>query len=255
MLPDSSSRRCPRCGDADVRPSHRQVPFLIILGLRYYRCLGCYKRFLGDGGRGRRGAHHARATGTRTPDSREPDPRPAGALVTRLSRHLRIIRRQQEGGDEGTLAVLGSCFGTALAVGAAAETRLRIVPPDGSVFASHQRFDVRVEATGAGGTAPAGLRVPPGRPRRHGRERGNGWAAASANFLRRGLAFEAAGTHVIAAETADGGGRAEVRITVEAGMLPARRRCARARQTSSSSSATAWAPPTARRPVLSPAAS
>jgi hypothetical protein len=47
MLPDPASRRCPRCGDADVRPSHRQLPFLFILGLRYYRCLGCYKRFLG----------------------------------------------------------------------------------------------------------------------------------------------------------------------------------------------------------------
>ena len=60
---------------------------------------------------------------------------------------------------KGTLAVLGCCFWSTLAVGAAAQTRLRIMPPDGSVFASHQRFDVRVEATGAEGAAPAGLRV------------------------------------------------------------------------------------------------
>jgi alkaline phosphatase len=113
-----------------------------------------------------------------------------------------------------TLAVLGFCSGTTLAVGAAAETRLRIMPPDGSVFASHQRFDVRVEATGAGRAAPAGLRVLLDGRDVTAENAATGGPPASANFLRRGLAFEAAGTHVIAADTADGG-RAEVRITVE----------------------------------------
>ena len=33
------------------------------------------------------------------------------------------------------------------------------MPPSGATFAAGQRFDLRVEATGAGPAAPAGLRV------------------------------------------------------------------------------------------------
>ncbi|MBW3534517.1 MAG: hypothetical protein KY453_04775 [Gemmatimonadetes bacterium] len=49
----------------------------------------------------------------------------------------------------------------ATATPAAAQTTIRIVPTDGAVFARGQRFDLRVEATGAdpGGAPPRGLRV------------------------------------------------------------------------------------------------
>ena len=115
-------------------------------------------------------------------------------------------------------AVLGFCVSLAFPLVAAAEVRLRIMPPDGSVFAAHQRFDLRVEATGVEG-APAGLRVLlDGRDLTAENATAAG-APGSANFLRRGLAFDAAGTHVIAAETADGV-RAEVRFTVEDWEVP-----------------------------------
>jgi alkaline phosphatase len=88
---------------------------------------------------------------------------------------------------------------------AAAETRLRIMPPDGSVFAAGQRFDVRVESSAA-----AGLRV-----LLDGRDVTAEDADAGAAFLRRGLSFEAAGDHVLAAETPDGA-RDKARFRVEA---------------------------------------
>ena len=40
-----------------------------------------------------------------------------------------------------------------------AETRIRIMPPDGGVLAAGQRVDVRVEATADGAVPPRGLTV------------------------------------------------------------------------------------------------
>ena len=42
---------------------------------------------------------------------------------------------------------------------AEAATTIRIMPPDGSTLAAGQLVDIRVEATGTDGVAPAGLRV------------------------------------------------------------------------------------------------
>jgi alkaline phosphatase len=42
---------------------------------------------------------------------------------------------------------------------ASAETRIRVMPPDGAVLAAGQRVDVRVEATGEGTEPPRGLTV------------------------------------------------------------------------------------------------
>ena len=53
-------------------------------------------------------------------------------------------------------AVLCVCLG---AVPAQAETRIRIMPPDGAVLAAGQRVDVRVEATADGKEPPSGLTV------------------------------------------------------------------------------------------------
>ena len=47
-------------------------------------------------------------------------------------------------------------FGTA---GAVAQTRVRIMPPDGGVLAVGQRVDIRVEATSSNGVQPATLIV------------------------------------------------------------------------------------------------
>jgi alkaline phosphatase len=110
---------------------------------------------------------------------------------------------------------------------AVAQTRLRVMPPPGAAFAIGQRFDLRVEATGAGATAPTGLVVtldgrditatntlaagPSG-------ERGQGGsgttaaatrpaaaaAATTTNFLARDLSFTRVGRHVVTARTADG---------------------------------------------------
>ena len=45
-------------------------------------------------------------------------------------------------------------------VGAGEAPRLRIMPPDGSIFAAHQRFDLRIEGTGSeADKAPQDLRV------------------------------------------------------------------------------------------------
>ena len=53
-------------------------------------------------------------------------------------------------------AVLCVCLGV---VPAQAETRIRIMPPDGAVLAAGQRVDVRVEATADGKEPPSGLTV------------------------------------------------------------------------------------------------
>lgn len=119
---------------------------------------------------------------------------------------------------------------------AAAQTTLRIMPPDGATLAVGQRFDIRVEATGSGSEAPRGLRVTldgrdmtalnalaPGAGGERGRG-GTGTPAGAArpaapapanttNFLLRDHELPRAGRYVIAAETADG---ARAQVTLEA---------------------------------------
>ncbi len=110
---------------------------------------------------------------------------------------------------------------------AAAQTRLRIMPPSGATFAVGQRFDVRVEATGAT-AAPRGLTVTldgvdvsarnvlaPGPTGEKGGS-GTGTPAdaatrpaapaptSSTNFLLRDARFDRAGRHALSARTADG---------------------------------------------------
>jgi alkaline phosphatase len=130
---------------------------------------------------------------------------------------------------------------------AAADTTIRIMPPDGGVLAAGQRIDIRVEATGDSSTPPRGLIVSidgvdvtarnlldPG----VGGERGAGGTGASGtalppaqraaaapqnttNFLMRAFNTIKAGPLVIEARTADGA-RARVRLTVEPWAGPAR---------------------------------
>jgi alkaline phosphatase len=129
------------------------------------------------------------------------------------------------------------------ALSLAAQTTLRIVPADGSVFAVGQRFDLRVEATGGDpdGPAPRGLRVQvDGRDLTdlnildvgEGGERGAGGTgstgaevpthqrasrapAHTTNFLARDRRFDVPGTYTIRARTEDGA-EAEVTVRVEA---------------------------------------
>ena len=123
----------------------------------------------------------------------------------------------------------------------AAQTRIRIMPPDGGVLAAGQRFDIRVEATSATADPPRGLLVTlngrditarnllePG----VGGERGAGGTGAvgtdvaevhraapalraTTNFLLRGHAASAPGRLVIEARTSDGA-TAMSTLTVEA---------------------------------------
>jgi alkaline phosphatase len=110
---------------------------------------------------------------------------------------------------------------------AAADTRLRIMPPSGATFAVGQRFDLRVESTGDT-AAPRGLTVlldgrdisgrnilAPGSNGELGYG-GTGTAmdasaqpaapapATSTNLLVRALSFATAGRHEVTARTADG---------------------------------------------------
>lgn len=124
-----------------------------------------------------------------------------------------------------------------------AATTLRIMPPDGAVFAAGQRFDLRVEATSDTDAPPRGLEVrldtrdltagnvlAPG----VGGERGAGGTgtpagaagrpagpapARTTNLLVRDLAFDAPGRHVISARTADGA-TLQATVTVEAWAEP-----------------------------------
>ncbi len=125
-----------------------------------------------------------------------------------------------------------------------AQTRIRIMPPDGGVLAAGQRVDVRVEATADGVVPPRGLTVfingqdvtssnllAAGA----GGERGAGGTGTdgsvqpvhragaappgSTNFLRRGFSVAAAGPLLIEARTADGT-RASVRLSVERWQAP-----------------------------------
>ncbi len=129
-----------------------------------------------------------------------------------------------------------------------AQTRLRVMPPPGATFAAGQRFDLRVEASASGASAPAGLVVTldgrditatnvlaPGA----GGERGQGGTgtpdgaairpavaavATSTNFLARDLSFTRTGRHVVTARTADG---ATMEATYEVGAWQAPRAGAR----------------------------
>jgi alkaline phosphatase len=123
---------------------------------------------------------------------------------------------------------------------AEAATQLRIMPPDGAVFAAGQRFDIRVEASSSTDDPPRGLVVlidgqditaknllEPG----VNGERGAGGTGASGpdvpaadrvapayrhttNFVLRHYSVKTAGTVVIEARTADGAS-ARSRLTVE----------------------------------------
>lgn len=122
-----------------------------------------------------------------------------------------------------------------------AETRIRIMPADGGVLASGQRFDVRVEATGEADRPPRGLVVTingvdvtarnvldPGVDGERGaggtgatsaalpaNQRAASAPANTTNFLLRGYFVETPGPLVIAAHTGDGAA-AEARLAVEA---------------------------------------
>lgn len=143
----------------------------------------------------------------------------------------------------GLMTVVLFALGTTGAGSASAQTTLRILPGEGTVVALGQRFDIRVEATGAdpAGAAPRGLRVEiddrdvtslnildPG----VGREAGAGGTGSTrpevpehlraspapshtSNFLLRERSFEVAGRHTITARTADGA-EATVTVMVEA---------------------------------------
>ncbi|HXW06059.1 MAG TPA: alkaline phosphatase [Vicinamibacterales bacterium] len=123
---------------------------------------------------------------------------------------------------------------------ATAETRIRIMPPDGGILAGGQRVDIRVEADSDSSGPPRGLRVTingrdvtaenildPG----IGGERGAGGTGAtgtslpahakagpapatSTNFLLRDFHADTPGPLVIEARTGDGASR-RVRLTVE----------------------------------------
>ncbi|MGH9373016.1 MAG: alkaline phosphatase, partial [Vicinamibacterales bacterium] len=135
----------------------------------------------------------------------------------------------------------------ATSVVAEAATTLRIMPPDGGVLASGQRFDIRVEATSDTSDPPHGLRVlvngrditarnllEPGA----GGERGAGGTGANGvdvlprlraapafrnttSFLLRGYSMTAAGPLVIDARTEDGA-TATSKLTVENWSSPGR---------------------------------
>jgi alkaline phosphatase len=123
----------------------------------------------------------------------------------------------------------------------AAQTSIRIMPPDGAVLAVGQRMDIRIEATSSTGTPPRGLVVringvdvtarnilDPG----VGGERGAGGTGATSkallpryrsgeapahttNFLLRDFTADTPGDVVIEARTEDGA-QAVVRLPVEA---------------------------------------
>jgi alkaline phosphatase len=147
----------------------------------------------------------------------------------------------------GCAAILFSALTVAPA---SADTRIRIMPPNGGVLAAGQKFDIRVEATADGEAPPRGLTVlvngkdiTPANildPGANG-ERGSGGTgtvngslprsaragtapANTTNFLTRGYSVALPGRLVIEASTADGA-KASVRLTVErwavAGAAPA----------------------------------
>jgi alkaline phosphatase len=146
-----------------------------------------------------------------------------------------------------TLVSAALAISLGASVPAAAQSRIRITPPDGIVVAAGQRFDLRVEATSPGPLSarpPARLEVSvngqdvtrrnqldPG----EGGERGAGGTGKTSgspprevvpanpnttNFLVQDFAFERPGTYTIAARTADGAA-ARATITVVGWDTPA----------------------------------
>ncbi|BCS34787.1 alkaline phosphatase [Luteitalea sp. TBR-22] len=119
----------------------------------------------------------------------------------------------------------------AAASSAHAATSIRIMPPDGSTLAAGQLVDIRVEATGDGTVAPAGLRVWVDGTEWTGRndpKAQDGAAAGTTNFLARRFSRSTAGPLVIRATTADGA-TAESHVRVEAWAGPVRAGRPRAR--------------------------
>ena len=137
--------------------------------------------------------------------------------------------------------IMSVAVGAIGAGSAGAATRLRIMPPDGAVFAAGQRFDIRVEASSSTPDPPRGLVVTINGqditaknlldPGVNG-ERGAGGTGASGpdvqavdrvapalrnttNFMLRHYSAAAAGELVIEARTADGAS-ARSRLIVEA---------------------------------------
>ncbi len=101
---------------------------------------------------------------------------------------------------------------------AQAETRIRIMPPDGGVLAAGQQFDIRVEATADAPQPPRSLVVRVNGIDMTGRSSVRGDEKApphSTNFLLRNYSVSRAGALVIEARTADGAS-ATSRLTVEA---------------------------------------
>lgn len=112
-----------------------------------------------------------------------------------------------------------------------AATTIRIMPPDGGVLAAGQLVDIRVEATGDGGTAPIGLRVwidDQEWTSRNDPRAQDGAATSSTNFLARRFSRTKTGPLVIRATTGDGAA-AESHLRVDAWAGPARRGQPRAR--------------------------
>lgn len=117
-----------------------------------------------------------------------------------------------------------------LSVTAHAQTSIRVVPVSGATIAVGARFDIRVEATGAGGEAPRGLTVTldgvdvtarnilaPGLDGQRGRggtgtpdsyeparDRAAPAPPYTTNFLQRDVTLAAAGRHTLTATSADG---------------------------------------------------
>lgn len=131
-----------------------------------------------------------------------------------MSLDTRLKPRRQHAGTTSSRVLacaLAFCCG---ASAASADTRIRIMPADGGILAAGQRFDIRVEATGAG--APSltvrvngtdvtarSAAVTPGGP------------AGTRNVLLRAFSLDRPGPLTIEARTADGA-RAVSRLQVEA---------------------------------------
>jgi alkaline phosphatase len=116
-------------------------------------------------------------------------------------------------------AITLSALATLAATPAASESRLRLMPPDGSVLAAGQRFDVRAEATASEpGSPPEELRLFLDGEDVTARAEAAIGPPGTTNLLLRGLSLEREGPHVIEARSAGGAG-ARVRLEV-AGWRP-----------------------------------
>lgn len=117
-----------------------------------------------------------------------------------------------------TVAAFVTLLSCGLPLRAAAQTAIRIMPPDGGVLAAGQLFDIRVEATVQGAQPPGGLVVRVNgvdvTARNTLAKEQPGAPASSANFLLRGYSVAKPGGLRIEARTADGA-TAVSRLTVE----------------------------------------